>query len=523
MLGGAAGVVWLLLPGMTTGTEATVAIARPASAASTAAPAEDGTSTTDLVLPLVAVAAAGAVAGYGYIRRVRRARERTTPGGVGVPPPAGASPPLTGLDERARAALVDADDRVHAARSELGFAEALFGVEAVAPFTRALQGAEGELAAAFGMRQRYDEGVPREEAARRHALAGIVGRCEEAVRRLDAVVGDFARLRALEQGVGEALGVAEARFRELTGRTGAAGSVLAELGTRYAATASASVTGYVEQAKDRLVFATVRLNRARQAADLDRLDDAARDLRAAEGAVVQAAVLVDGVERLAAELREAESMVPAALTGAEAELAAVRGPAVSTGEPLGRVLHADAVLASVRQELTGGRPYDPIGVLRRIVRATAPLASGRAGVLTTAALLTARSATSAAADFITTHRGAVSATPRTRLAEAQRLLETGSPADRPDADALALEARELAEQDVRVRGNPYAGVAEAVGGRGEDIGAAPAAEPAGSTAAGTTAGTAGAVLGGILPADDPEHGRPAGFDGPVGRGPAHTE
>ncbi|MFD7132676.1 hypothetical protein [Streptomyces sp. NPDC059894] len=459
-----------------------------------AAPVEDGTSTADLVLPLVAVGAAGAVAGYGYVRRVRRARGRTTPGGAGTPPPTRSSPPLAELDERARAALVEADGRVRTARGELGFAEARFGAEAVARFGRALRDAEGELAAAFRIRQRFDEGVPEEAAARRHALAGVVGRCEEAGRRLDAVAGDFARLRGPAEGPGGASEVAETRFRELTGRTGAAEAVLVEIGARYAATATASVAGNVEQAKDRLFFATVRLNLARQASDSGRSEDAARHLWAAEGAVVQAAVLLDGVHRLAAELREAESMVPAALTGAEADLAAVRGPAVPGGEILVPLFHADTVLAAVRQEVTARQPYDPVGVLRRIVRATAPFAPGRSGVLSAAARLAAGSATAAADDFVATHRGAVGATARTRLAEARRLLTTGTTSDRLRADTLALEARALAEQDVRLRGNPL------------------------PEAAGEESGTAGAVLGGILPGTGTDIGTHIGPYGPVGFG-----
>ncbi|MFJ4620637.1 hypothetical protein [Streptomyces sp. NPDC088812] len=506
--GGVAAVVWLVLPGMTSGTDAPVAITRPASAAPaseapaseapasdappSAAAAEDGTSTADLVLPLVAVGAAGAVAGYGYVRRVRRARGRTTPGGTGVPPPKRPSPPLDlldELDEQARAALVDADDRVRTARGELAFTEARSGTETVARLARALRDAEGELSAAFRIRQRFDEGVPEREETRRHALAGVVGRCEEAGRRLDAVAGDFARLRGPVEGPGGVLGVVEARFRELTGRTGAAEALLVEIGARYAATATAFVAGNVEQAKDRLFFATVRLNLARQATDAGRPEDAARQLRAAEGAVVQADVLVDGVHRLAAELREAESTVPAALTGAEAELAAVRGPAGSGGGDLAALLHADAVLAAVRQEVTARQPYDPIGVLRRIVRATAPLAPGRSGVLPAAARLAAGSATAAADDFVATHRGAVGATARTRLAEARRLLASNTVGDRLLADTLALDARGLAEQDVRLRGNPL------------------------PEAAGEESGTAGAVLGGLLPGtgtDEVPYG-PVGF------------
>ncbi|MFI1028064.1 hypothetical protein [Streptomyces sp. NPDC020951] len=507
---------------MTSGTDAPVAIKEPTPAASAAVAQEDERSTVDLVLPLAAVAAAGAVAGYGYIRRVRRTRDRTTPGGTGSPPPRTSSPPLAAPDEQACAALVAADNRMRAARAELGFAEALFGAEAGSEFRRAVREAENELAAAFRMRQRYDEGVPAETAARGHALAGIVGRCEEAGRRLDAVADDFQRLRGLEHGgLGEALGVAEGRFRELAGRAGASEAVLAGLRTRYAPTATASVTGNVEQAKDRLVFATALLNEARQSADSGRPERAARHLRAAEGAVDQAAVLVEGVDRLAAQLRTAEQRVPAALTGAETELSWIRdqeqnrerqrgrdreqeraaggaAPARQTthdfaatppGELHSRLAHGDAVLASVRQELTGGQLHDPVGVLRRIVRATAPVASGRAGVLPAAALLTARVAVAAGADFVATHRGAVGAAARTRLTEAERLLATGDPADRPPADALALEARELAELDVRAHGNPYAG---------------PGA-----------AGVGGAVLGGIVPAEDPGSGTPAGFAGPA--------
>ncbi|MCZ0987124.1 hypothetical protein O1M54_18330 [Streptomyces diastatochromogenes] len=67
--------------------------------------------------------------------------------------------------------------------------------------------------------------------------------------------------------MGAALEVAEARFRELAARTATAQATAAELHQRYAPSAGSPVTGYVEQAKDRLVFATAQLNESRQAAD----------------------------------------------------------------------------------------------------------------------------------------------------------------------------------------------------------------------------------------------------------------
>ncbi|MFF9278887.1 hypothetical protein [Streptomyces griseosporeus] len=549
VLGAAAAVLWLVLPGMTTATDPSVAITRPGPSASaaSAAPEEDETSPADLVLPVLAVGAAGAFAGYAYVRRRRRARTRTTPaappaspgtGSTGsapgaVLPPRPYEPSLAELDRQAAAALVAADDCVRAAREELGFAARQFDAGELETYERAVREAEAELAAALRMRQRYDDGVPAEEAARRHALAGIVGRCAEAGRRLDAQAAGFDALRALEGGTGAASAVAEGRFRELTARTAEVEATLTGLGERYAPAATGDVVGYLEQAKDRLVFATSRLNLARQAADLGKEADAAARLRAAEGAIAQAGVFVDAVGRLTAELGRAGELLAPALTGAEAELSAVRAvlpparegreagdagmgamagaapapqdtappevpgaPDVPPGELRSRVLHADAVLDSVRQEVTGGRPYDPLAVLRRVVAALAPVATGRAGVLAAAARLTAGSAVAGAEAFVATHRGAVGAAPRTLLAAARDLLDADGPSGARGlpalvrADALARRSRDLAEQDVRLHGTPSA-----------------------DTAGDPDAGAAGAVLGGILLSG----GTPPRFGGPQTR------
>ncbi|MEU5093221.1 hypothetical protein [Streptomyces sp. NPDC020996] len=443
VLGGFAGMVWLALPGMTAhgGAAAPATRAEHRPAAPAAARSADEASTTDLVLPLAIGGAVGVLAGYGYVRHTRRARTRTaTAPEAGAAP--GAAPPLPELEERAAALLAEADDCVRVCREELGFAEALSGAAAVAPFARAVRDAEAELSAAFRMRQRYDDGVPEDEPARRHILAGIVGRCQEAGRRLDAEADAFDRLRGPDGGVGGALGIAEVRFRELTGRATAAEATLVELTGRYAPSATRVVTGHAEQATDRLFFATSRLNRAHQAADLGRGGPAARDLRAAEGATAQAAALLTAVDQRAAALSRAEDLLPAALTGAEAELAEAREAGADTAG-------ADGVLADVREEVASGR-YDPLDALRRVVRAVVPLGAGRAGVLSAAALLVARDAADTAACFVATHRGAVGGTARTRLAEAQRLLVADAPG-LLTAESLARSALELAEQDARDR------------------------------------------------------------------------
>ncbi|MEU6378217.1 hypothetical protein [Streptomyces sp. NPDC046909] len=477
LLGGLAGLAWLVLPGMTLDEGTAAAEPRAGAVQETgavreAAAQDDDSPTADLVLPLLAVGAAGVLGGYAYIRRTRRPHPHTTtPTGTLVAP---WTPSPDDLDQQARALLVTADDSVRTSREELAFVGAQLGKTTAAPFAAAVQDAEAELAAAFRMRRQYDEGIPSEPAARRHALAGIVGRCEEAGRRLDAQAPAFDEARALdEEGIAEALEAAETRFRALAGRTGAVETLFTTLHQRYAPTATAPVTGYTEQAKDRLVFATLHLNQARQSTDLAAPARAASHLRAAEAAVTQAEIFLNGIERLAKDLAAADALIPATLTGAEAELTKTQT----------RPAHADAALAAVREARTTG-PYDPLAALHNIVQAvTPPTADPTAGVLGAAADLVARSTTSATDDFIATHRGAVATTARTRLAEADRLL----PENPAAAATYAQEARDLAEQDVRTHGNP---------------------------AAEHESGFAGAVLGGILLTD----AIPATYGGPRTRG-----
>ncbi|GAA3823162.1 hypothetical protein GCM10023083_65570 [Streptomyces phyllanthi] len=499
VLGGMAAVGWLVLPWATgavgpqqgpsphPGLTAGPAVTAPARVAQ---PGEDETSTGDLVLPLLAVGTAGALAAFSFVRRSRRARTRTTPGGG-----AGAKAPSPAeLDRLGQRSLVETDDCVRTSTEELGFVVGWLGEEAARPFTEALESARGGLAVAFRLRQWLDDasGLPADEE--RGALEEIIALCTAAGRLLDTEAAAFDQLRALEQGPTGALEFAEARFRELAGRVPGVDAALDRLRERYGPAACLPVAGHVEQAKDRLVFATAQLNRARQSADVGAHGTAAVHLRAAEGAVHQADVFVTGVDRLATELASAEERLPALL--AEAEAALGQG-----GAPRDR--SAAATVAEVRREVTVG-PYDPLDALRRLVRATTeaggPLPGPYAADLLDGALLTARGAVIEAIGFVTTHRGAVAGEARTRLAEAERHFalaqENSSLPEARRADALAHEARRLAWQDVRAYGNPYGG-------------------PFGG-------GLAGALLGGVLLGDAPgDRGAPRGpacFGGPATRG-----
>ncbi|MEU2073782.1 TPM domain-containing protein [Streptomyces sp. NPDC013489] len=470
---------------------------------------DDGTSATDLVLPVVLVGGAGAVAAYAFTKRRRRTETRTTPqGGQGWGPPKAPAPPsLDELDGQARQTLVATDDALRTSQEELGFATAQFGDEAVRPFTEAVAFAEEQLTASFRLRQKLDDAFPEDDATRRAMLEEILRRCAEADARLDAESEDFDRLRALERTAPEALAAVEAAVLEQTGRMGTAEAALTAMRQRYAESAAAPVAGDVEQAKDRLVFARTHIDQARRQIDGGDNGGAAVHIRAAEGAVDQTARLVDAVDRRAQELAEAVGKLPGALSETDADLAEARGllqgtTEGSTADLRGRIARAESVLGEVRRVMDAGR-YDPLDSLRRVEEADAVLdealegareresGSRRARALLDQAMLTARSAIGAASDYVTTHRGAVGSEARTRLAEAQRRWEKAralAGADDPQAalaeaqqaDSLARRAQDLAEQDVRRYGNPNgAGGVSGVGGGGGG-------------------GLGGAVLGGII-------------------------
>ncbi|MFF4956881.1 TPM domain-containing protein [Streptomyces sp. NPDC001222] len=517
----------------------------------------DRAATGDLALPLIAAVAAVAVAVYTSVRRRRRTRTRTTPGGR-VPTVV----PLDELDRRARRLLVETDDCVRTSREELRWAAAQLGDEATREYAQALEDAASELAAAFGMRQRLDEG----EGGARALLEEIVARCEAAGRRLDAQAAGFDGARALERTAREALERAEARSRESVARVAKTDDTLTGLRERYALSACLPVAGHQDVAEDRLSFAASCLHRGRRAAERGETGDATVLLRAAEAAVGQADLLAAGVARLASALTAAADALPGALTAMENDIAqAAAEPAradLRTRTAQGRVLVAelrrepggegvaDGKNASGEETAAGEREaesssgdetaagereaenasgdetaagereaegpgtadrgaLDPVGALRRIEDVTAGLdrASQRRPEGASAldrldrALLVARGSVGAASDYVTTHRGAVGCEARTWLAEAERRLHAAERAGTPVSAVALSDARE----------------ADAFGRRARQL--AERDVRTYGTPYGEGLWTGGAVLGGIL-LDAPHRpgapggGGPASYGGP---------
>lgn len=436
-----------------------------------------------IVGTIVVVGAIGATGAFAFSRSRRRRPTAPGTGRIG-------QVPLADLDASAEHALVATDDAVRTSEEELGFASAEFGDEAAAPFAEALAEAEEELMAAFRLRQALDDEIPEGEPAQRRTLAEIIDRCGRANARLDAEVKSFDRLRALVEHAPDALTAATEAAAVQTARVSRATAHLQRLQSDYADSAASPVAGHPEQIADRLAFADDSLGAARVAlANGDRRHAAVR-IRAAEGGIEQAGLLLDAIDRRSAELDAAAAELPAALAEMDSDLADARGLSTSRGaaagsaDLAGRAARAQQVLATVRQEMFGR--YDPLDALRRAEEADAFLDEAlnavreqqqndrRARRLLDQATLTARSEIAAAEDFIATRRGAVGSQARTRLAEAKRLLQQSAAAAADDpaqaltlarhADGRAREALDSARYDTDRYRSPYGSQSGSLGG-----------------------------------------------------------
>src|SRR4051794_2361231 len=464
-----------------------------------------------LVVGGVALVGGGA---YALARR-RRRKPGTAPAGAAPAPPALPDPaPGETTDDlayHASSALIELDDAVQTSEHELGLAQTQFGDEAVRDFRAALEQSRAELVQAFALRQRIDDEKP-DEATRRNLLSQILHLSGTADQRLDAQSAAFDRLRDLEQNLPTVLAALKPRLNSTAARVAVTTAALDALRARYAESALEPVTDNIPQAAARLDVARTEIDEAGTELAADQRPAGAVSARAAEEAIEQAGTLLDGVRRFADELSQAANRLVEARAEIEADLAEA---GLLPGEELAATAaRAKAALTAAGREVGGGPGAaggDPLAALRRLDEAGTALdqalsdaheervAGERAAAQLDRTLIAARSGIAAASDFIATRRGAVGSDARTRLAEAQRHLDTAAglarsaPVDAlreaQQADAMAQEALRLARDDVQ-RWSPPSGGG---GTSGIDLGSL--------------------VLGGILLG-----GRSGGFGGGFGGG-----
>ena len=467
--------------------------------------AGDGGGGAGFLIGLVALAGAGS---YFFMRsrRRRQAAPKEITYGPGQAPDGAVVDPLASvsvedLRKRAGSLLIAADDAIKSSEQELGFAEASYGEAAVKPFAADIAAAKVHMSESFKLQQQLDDHIPDTEEQQRAWLGDIIRRCEAVNESLQAHKADFDSLRELERNAPQALEAARNAANAAGTRFVAAEERLTALRRRYAGTATSQVQDNVDQARERLAFVESAAAEARTRMNAGETGPAVVAVRAAEESVSQANLLLDAIDKRAAELEAAQEELERAVADTVQDLAQATAM-IRTGrhdDLVGPVAAAESALQTVRSQRQAG-PIDPIALLERVEGAHRQLDAAIGGVRDQSeqarrareslqhTLLAAHSRISGTEDYIRARRGGVGSEARTRLAEAGRNLDYAVSIQNSDpvtalshaeqAVMLAEQAAQLAEQDVSgFGGRGYGGYGGRRGG-GDGMG--------------------GALLGGIL-------------------------
>lgn len=407
------------------------------------------------------------------------------------------------LRRRAGTLLIAADDAIKSSEQELGFAQAQYGDEAVKPFAEDIAAARAHMSESFKLQQQLDDHIPDTEEDQRKWLGDIIRRCESVNASLQEHKADFDALRKLERNAPQALAEAKAAAADVSARLAAAEGTLRQLQGRYAGSATSQIEDNVDQARERLQFVDNAASTAQRHLTEGNTSAAVVAVRATEEGVHQTKVLLEAIDRRAAELSTAEREMERAVSETAQDLAQAQAMVAAGSNPelAGPVAGATAALESVQREIASGR-IDPVSLLQRVENAHTQLDAAVGGVRDQAeqtrraretlqhTIMAAQSRISGTADYIRARRGGVGSEARTRLAEAERNLDYAVRIQSQDpvtALSHAQQAVSLAEQAGQIAQSDVDGFGGRMGGFG-----------GGGMFGGRGDGMGGALLGGIL-------------------------
>ncbi|MBH0055153.1 TPM domain-containing protein [Salinibacterium sp. SWN139] len=454
------------------------------------------------VLPIVGGAAVVGVGAYVFYRVRRRGSTGAT---AGTPVE---SVSQEELDRRAGSALVELDDALKTSEQELGFAEAQFGAAATTNFAASLKEASAAVAQAFRLRQELDDSEPETAEQKRAMTIEIIELCERADDLLDAQAAAFDELRKLETNAPAALAETSTLIAKASERLPATESALEALRGRYAPVAIEAVTDNGERARALLASAVADSTAASAAIEAQKPSEAAVGVRTAQAELGQAIQLMDAVDSLSTELQSAETQLSATITDTTGDIAAARAlPTDATAGALQPAIAAAEAALATAQSATD----NPVASLSTLGDANAALetvfvgvrdqqaAFAHAATQLSAALAAAQSRITTTAQFITTRRGGVGATARTRISEADRqfkqalALQTSDPVTAlthaRQADQLAASAYDLAQREVSQFSTGSSSGSGMLGGLGGAVG---------SSGGDLLGGIIGGLIGGSL-------------------------
>jgi hypothetical protein len=333
------------------------------------------------------------------------------------------------LTQRARTALVAADERVRLTTDELAFAEAELGNGPTKSLREALTAVRTHLGEAFHLHQLNHDDIPDTPEELRTRNARIVQLCEWAESLLEDRITALAKPIELARRAPEILAGVRADAQRLRGRLPVAADTVRRLADRYTDDALRQVAQNPAEAEQLLGFAEHSADISDRRREAGQREQANLALEAATESVRRAAVLLDAVETYEIEALRAESTLSAVVEDSRGDLVAARQapqvPAVT------------AAIAALQEALASlphaGDKTEPFAELTRLREANTGLDAAIEAALERAArpipspeqvrhgIDDADRQLAVARDVIAGHRGWIGADARTRLAEAERV------------------------------------------------------------------------------------------------------
>ena len=412
---------------------------------------------------------------------------------------------LEDLRKQANLQLVETDDAMKTSEDELGFATAEFGEEATRPFQSALETARAAVVAAFKLRRQLDE--TRDEAEQRRLLTEILRHTQTANDSLDAEAERFDKLRDLEANVPQLIAGVEQRLTDLEVRLPQASRALADLATEYAPSALTAVARNVDDARSRIGFARDELNEGHAELTAGHRGEAVVSTVAAEEAAAQATQFLDAITRLGDDLQAAAGSIAEAVAETRRDIAEAQAPGEHQATLAPLVATAAAAVAAAETAAAPEDGRDPLTALLRLRKADDALETAlqhardqqaqraRAAASLERSLLAARSELASANNFITTHRGAIGAGPRTLLADGQQQLQQSLALAASDPVTAAKYAARSQELAVHALMTAQSELSTATAPQLPQVPGGGAGRGGGTGGAGNLAG---AIIGGIL-------------------------
>ncbi|MGY5882515.1 TPM domain-containing protein [Modestobacter lacusdianchii] len=415
---------------------------------------------------------------------------------------------------RASEQLLALDEAVKTSELDLAYARSQYGEQPVAGFQEALDQSKAELSRAFTIRQELDDEHPEDEPTQRQMLTELLQLTGAADARLADQAEAYGRLRHLQESAPEALAALDPAVEAARGQVPAAERSLQDLEQRYARAAWAPVADNVTEARARIELAEQAVTHGRTELAEGRPAGAVPAIRAAEDALAQSRTLLEAVGRVAGDLAAAQGRFDEVRAETEKDIAEARAllaRGVDTPGLREQLARAETALAgsAARLQPRDGALPDPLAVVRQLDEADLALEAAlepardarqqqeRAAAHLQQAYRAADASVAVAGDFIATRRGAVGSSARTRLAEAERLLDDAARLGDSDpvaalrsaqrADGLAQQALAAAQQDVQTyQSGGYGGPGYRRGYGGGGFGG------------GFAGGVAGGLLGSVL-------------------------